>query len=157
MQKITTSLWFDSNAEEAVNLYVSLFADSKIVNVSRYGEGSMGQPGSVMTVDFELFGQRFNAINGGPMFTFSEAISLSVSCADQTEVDRYWDALTADGGEESQCGWLKDKFGLSWQIVPAALMELMGDPDPEKSQRVMKAMLGMRKISVPELQAAYDG
>jgi predicted 3-demethylubiquinone-9 3-methyltransferase (glyoxalase superfamily) len=157
MQKITTSLWFDSHAEEAANFYVSVFANSKILETSRYGEGSMGQPGSVMTVDFELFGQRFNAINGGPMFTFSEAISLSVSCADQNEVDDYWNKLTADGGSESQCGWLKDKFGLSWQIVPVQLMELMGDPDPAKSQRVMKAMLGMRKISVPDLQAAWEG
>ncbi|WP_188547020.1 VOC family protein [Rhodococcoides trifolii] len=157
MQKITTSLWFDSQAEEAANFYTSLFPDSKILDVSRYGEGTMGDPGSVMTVDFELFGQSFNAINGGPLFTFSEAISLSVSCADQNEVDHYWDTLTADGGVESQCGWLKDRFGLSWQIVPVQLMELMSNPDPDTSQRVMKAMLGMRKISVPDLQVAHDG
>ncbi|WP_308115883.1 VOC family protein [Rhodococcoides corynebacterioides] len=155
-QKIVPTLWFDDRAEEAAQFYVDLFGGS-ILNVSRYGDGGPGKAGSAMTVDFELVGQRFTGLNGGPHFQFTEAISLAVSCADQEEVDRYWDALTADGGAESQCAWCKDRFGLSWQIVPTRLMELMSDPDPEKSGRVMQAMLQMRKIVVADLEAAYAG
>jgi predicted 3-demethylubiquinone-9 3-methyltransferase (glyoxalase superfamily) len=160
MQKITSCLWFDQQAEEAVNFYVSLFKNSKIVNVARYDEASAqasGQPkGSVMTVTFQLEGQEFMALNGGPAFKFTEAISFIVNCETQEEVDRLWNALT-QGGEEVQCGWLKDKYGLSWQIVPTILEELLSDPDPVKAQRVMQAMLQMKKLDIAGLRRAYAG
>jgi predicted 3-demethylubiquinone-9 3-methyltransferase (glyoxalase superfamily) len=151
MNKITPFLWFDTQAEEAMNFYVSLFKNSKVNNVSR------GPDGRAFTVSFELDGQEFMGLNAGLQFKFNEAVSMYVDCADQAEVDYFWDALTANGGEESQCGWLKDKYGLSWQIVPRQLTELMGDPDPEKSGRVMQAMLKMQKIIVADLQKAYNG
>jgi predicted 3-demethylubiquinone-9 3-methyltransferase (glyoxalase superfamily) len=150
MKKITPFLWFDTQAEEAMNLYVSIFKNSKVHNISR------GPDGKVFTVSFELNGQEFMGLNAGPQFKFNEAVSFFVDCEDQAEVDYYWDKLTADGGEESMCGWLKDKYGLSWQIIPKALGELMGDPDPVKAQRVMQAMLQMQKIDVAGLQRAYD-
>jgi len=149
MKKITPFLWFDTQAEEAMNFYVSLFKNSKVKDISR------GPDGRAFIVSFELDGQEFMGLNAGPQFKFNEAVSMYVDCEDQAEVDHFWDALTADGGEESQCGWLKDKYGLSWQIVPKQLTELMGDPDPEKSQRVMDAMLKMQKIIVADLQKAY--
>jgi predicted 3-demethylubiquinone-9 3-methyltransferase (glyoxalase superfamily) len=151
MKKITPFLWFDTQAEEAMNFYVSLFKNSKVNDISR------GPDGRAFIVSFELDGQEFMALNAGPEFKFNESISMYVDCKDQTEVDYFWDALTADGGEESMCGWLKDKYGLSWQIVPRQLGELMGDPDPEKSTRVRDAMLKMKKIIVADLQKAYDG
>ena len=155
MQKITPFLWFDTNAEEAVNFYTSIFKDSKIVSVSRYGEAGPGQSGAVMTATFTLQGQEFMALNGGPHFKFTEAISFFVNCETQEEVDELWEKLS-EGGEESQCGWLKDKFGVSWQIVPTALGELLGDEDTEKSKRVMEAMLQMHKIDVEKLKQAYE-
>jgi predicted 3-demethylubiquinone-9 3-methyltransferase (glyoxalase superfamily) len=159
MQKISPFLWFDSNAEEAINLYVSIFKNSKIVNVSRYGEEGAkvsGRPkGSVMTATIELNGQTFMVLNGGPMFRFTEAISFFVNCETQEEVDFFWEKLS-DGGSESQCGWLKDKFGVSWQIVPSALGKLLGDKDPAKSEKVMQAMLQMKKIVIADLQRAYE-
>ncbi|MEV0630720.1 VOC family protein [Nonomuraea wenchangensis] len=148
-QKITTFLWFDNQAEEAAAFYTSLFADSRIVRVQRDGEA-----GAAMLVEFELAGQRFLALNGGPHFTFNEAVSLYVNCETQEEVDELWERLTADGGEESQCGWLKDRWGLSWQIVPSRLPELISDPDPGRAERAMKAMLGMRKIDIRALEEA---
>ena len=154
-QKITPFLWFDNNAEEAMNHYVSIFKKARIVSVSRYGEGGPGPKGSVMTGTFEIEGQQFMALNGGPHFKFTEAISLFVNCSTQAEVDELWEKLSA-GGQESQCGWLKDKFGLSWQIIPSALGEMLSDPDPQKSQRVMQAMLQMGKIDIAKLQAAYN-
>ena len=156
MQKITPFLWFDASAEEAVNFYVSIFPDSRVVSMSRYGEGGPGPKGQVMSATFELAGQRFMALNGGPRFTFTEAISLFVGCDTQEEVDDLWHKLTAGGGAPSQCGWLKDKFGLSWQIIPSALMELMGDKDPARSKRVMEAILQMTKIDINRLKQAYD-
>lgn len=160
MQKITPCLWFDNQAEEAARFYTSIFKNSKINTPALYGtEGQeiTGQkPGSVMTVDFELDGQKFLALNGGPLFKFSEAVSMIIDCDDQKEVDYYWDALIANGGSPSQCGWLKDKFGFSWQVVPKALGKLMSDPDQKKSQRVMHAMFQMKKLDVAELQRAYD-
>ena len=156
MQKITTCLWFDNNAEEAVNFYTSIFKNSKVLEVSRWGEGGPGPEGSVLTMRFQLEGQEFQALNGGPQFKFTEAISLSVDCQSQEEVDELWEKLT-EGGSEDQCAWLKDRFGLSWQIVPRALPELLGDPDPEKSKRVMEAMLKMKKIDIKALQEAYAG
>jgi predicted 3-demethylubiquinone-9 3-methyltransferase (glyoxalase superfamily) len=155
MQKITTFLWFDNQAEEAATHYTSIFDNSRIVNVQRYGPAGPGEPGTVMTVTFELAGQQFIALNGGPEFTFTEAVSLSVDCATQDEVDELWAKLT-DGGEEGPCGWLKDKYGLSWQINPRQLSELLSDPDPVKSDRVMKAMLGMKKIDIQGLVDAYE-
>ncbi|MGY1456289.1 VOC family protein [Streptomyces sp. SS8] len=152
-QKIAACLWFDGRAEEAARYYTSLFPDSRITDVQYYGEAGPGEPGSVMTVTFELAGREFIGLNGGPEFTFSEAISLSVDCADQAEVDELWARLT-DGGEESVCGWLKDRYGLSWQIVPRELPELLSHPDPAVSQQVMKAMLGMKKIDVQALREA---
>lgn len=149
MQKITPFLWFDNNAEDAIQFYVGIFKDSKILNVNRMGDG-----GAVLTATFQLEGQEFMALNGGPLFKFTEAISLFVSCETQAEVDTLWQKLT-EGGEESRCGWLKDKFGLSWQIIPKALGELMGDPDPVKAQRVMQAMLQMNKIDIQTLKAAH--
>ena len=156
MQKIVTSLWFDTEAEEAANFYCSKFRDSKILNVSHYGSAGPRPEGMVLAVDFQLAGQTFNALNGGPDFKFTEATSLLVHCESQDEVDQYWDAL-GDGGEPGPCGWIKDKYGLSWQIVPTALDEMLADPDPEKAQRVMKSMLQMGKLDVAKLQRAYDG
>lgn len=156
-QKITTFLTFDGEAEEAVALYTSVFPDSRVVSERRYGPAGPGPEGSLMTATFELCGQTFMALNGGPSFGFSEGISLFVDCEDQAEVDRYWDALTADGGAPSMCGWLKDRFGVSWQIIPRALGELLGDPDPERAGRAMSAMLEMQKIDVEGLRKAADG
>jgi predicted 3-demethylubiquinone-9 3-methyltransferase (glyoxalase superfamily) len=155
MQKIKTFLWFDDKAEEAAKFYVSIFKNSKIGEVSRYQEGSPGPVEKVMTVNFELDGQEFIALNGGPEFRFTEAISLFVDCATQAEVDELWDKLS-EGGEKGQCGWLKDKYGLSWQIVPTALGRLLGAKDPEKAKRVMQAMLQMTKIDVAALERARD-
>jgi predicted 3-demethylubiquinone-9 3-methyltransferase (glyoxalase superfamily) len=155
MQKITPFLWFDNNAEEAMNFYVSIFKNSKIVSVSRYGEGEPGPAGSVMTGTFQLEGQEFMALNGGPHFKFTEAISLFVSCETQEEVDELWEKLS-EGGQESRCGWLKDKFGLSWQIIPKALGMMLQDKDREKSKRVMNAMLQMDKIDIKRLKQAYE-
>ena len=150
MQKITTFLTYNDQAEQAANFYTTLFKNSKVDSVMRAGDAVMG-------VSFQLDGQHFNALNGGPSFNFSEGISLYVDCESQGEVDDLWNKLIADGGEESMCGWLKDKFGVSWQIIPKQLGKLMGDPDPEKSQRVVQAMLKMQKIIVADLQKAYDG
>lgn len=155
-QKITPFLWFDDRAEEAAEFYTSLFADGRIVEVRHYGEAGPRPEGMVSTVEFELAGQRFTALNGGPEFTFNEAVSLYVDCEDQAEVDELWEKLT-DGGEEVQCGWLKDRFGVSWQIAPHVLHELLGDDDPVRRERVMTSMLGMRKIDVQELLDAYAG
>ena len=155
MQKIVPFLWFDNQAEEAANFYVSLFKNSKITSVHRYGEAGPGPKGSVMMVNFQLEGQEFYALNGGPHFKFTPAISLFVNCENQEEVDALWDKLLA-GGRKDRCGWLQDKYGLSWQIIPTALGKLMGDPDPEKSSRVMKAMLQMDKIDVNKLKEAYE-
>ena len=156
MPRITPFLWFDTQAEEAANYYVSIFQNSKIVKISRYGEAGPGPKGSVMTVEFQLDGQNFIALNGGPLFKFTEAISLVVNCATQEEVDYFWERLSA-GGQEVQCGWLKDKYGLSWQVVPTVLGKLMSDPDPQKAGRAMQAMLQMKKIVIADLQRAYDG
>jgi predicted 3-demethylubiquinone-9 3-methyltransferase (glyoxalase superfamily) len=155
MESITPCLWFDTEGEDAANFYVSLFPNSRIVSVNRYGEAGPRAAGSVMTVDFELDGQPYVALNGGPEFKFNEAVSFQISCADQDEVDHYWDKL-GEGGEHGPCGWLKDRYGLSWQVIPEAFLELVSDPDPAKSQAVMSAMLGMRKLVVSELQEAYD-
>jgi len=161
MQKITPCLWFDSNAEEAVNFYTSIFKNSKIGNISRYGEAGYeihGKPaGTVMTIEFELNGQAFTALNGGPMFKFNEAISFQVSCESQEEVDYYWGRLSEGGDEKAQvCGWLKDKYGVSWQIVPTVLVEMLQDKDAEKSGRVMEALLQMGKIDIKRLKQAYE-
>ncbi len=155
MQKITPFLWFDDQAEEAANFYTSIFKDSKIGEVTRYGEAGPGPAGTVMTITFQLDGQEFIALNGGPHFKFTEAISFSVACETQAEVDDYWEKLSEDG-EEGPCGWLKDKYGLSWQITPSVLGELLDDPDPVKSQRVMEAMLQMQKIDIETLKQAYE-
>jgi predicted 3-demethylubiquinone-9 3-methyltransferase (glyoxalase superfamily) len=155
MEGITPCLWFDTEGEDAANFYVTLFPNSRVVSVNRYGEAGPRAAGSVMTVDFELDGQPYVALNGGPEFKFNEAVSFQISCAGQDEVDHYWDKL-GEGGEHGPCGWLKDKFGLSWQVIPQQFLELVGDPDPAKSQAVMSAMLGMRKLVVSELQEAYD-
>ena len=157
MQKIVPSLLFDDEAEEAANFYVSVFENSKITDISRYGAGAPVPAGTALAVSFTIDGVEFIAINGGPDVPFTEATSFSVSAETQEEIDRLWNALTADGGEPSMCGWLKDKFGLSWQIVPPILGELMNDPDPEKSGRVMQAMLGMGKLDIAGLRAAYNG
>ena len=156
MQKITPFLWFDDKAEDAANFYVSIFKNSKIENVSRYGDAGPGPKGSVMIVQFQLEGQRFTALNGGPVFHFTPAISLLVDCQTQEEVDDLWQELSA-GGRPDRCGWLTDKYGLSWQIIPAALGKLMSDPDPEKSKRVMQAMLQMDKIDIKRLEQAHQG
>lgn len=156
MPKITPCLWFDNQAEEAANFYVSVFENSRITGISRTAGDADGGEGKAILVTFQLDGRDFQALNGGPEFSFTEAISLSVDCRTQEEVDRLWSTLS-EGGEEGQCGWLKDKYGLSWQIVPSALGELMNDPDPEKAQRVMQAVLGMRKLDIGALQAAYAG
>ena len=156
MHKLHPFLWFDGQAHEAAELYVSLFPNSKIGKVTRYPPGSPGgMDGQVMTVEFELDGQRFTALNGGPHFKFTEAVSFVIDCEDQAEVDRYWDGLIAGGGAPSQCAWLKDRFGLSWQVVPKALPRLMGDPDPAKAGRVVQAMLKMSKIIVADLEADH--
>jgi predicted 3-demethylubiquinone-9 3-methyltransferase (glyoxalase superfamily) len=155
-QKITPYLWFNDRAEEAMLFYTSIFKNAKVGEVSRYGEGGPGEPGKVMSVTFELEGQQFMALNGGPHFSFTPAISLFVNCETQAEVDELWDKLI-EGGEPSQCGWLTDKFGLSWQIIPQALGEMLNDKDHEKSQRVMQAMMKMVKIDVPTLERAYAG
>ena len=154
MARITPMLWFDHQAEEAARFYASIFPNSKIGTIARYGESGPGPKGSVMVVAFELDGQPFTALNGGPMFKFTEAISLVVNCADQKELDHYWDRLT-EGGSPVQCGWLKDKYGLSWQIVPTVLSELMSGPDPARSQRVMAALMRMVKLDIGQLQQAY--
>ena len=156
-QKIITNLWFDDQAEEAVAFYTSLFKDSRVVSVARYTEAGPGEPGTVMTVEFELAGQRFVAINGGPLFPFTEAMSLQIDCEDQAEIDYFWDALTADGGAESQCGWCKDRWGMNWQVVPTGMEELFNGSDPARVDRAMRAMLPMRKLDVAALQAAADG
>ncbi|MGK5637703.1 VOC family protein [Streptomyces sp. URMC 126] len=156
MQKITPFLWFDDQAEEAAGHYTSVFEDSRIVHVQRYGEAGPGEPGSVMTVTFELAGQQFIALNGGPRFTFNEAVSLYVDCASQEEVDDLW-ARLGEGGEEGPCGWLKDRYGLSWQIIPRRLTDLLSDPDTERANRVMRAMLEMTKIDVGALEEAAAG
>jgi len=159
-QKISPCLWFDSEAEEAANFYVSVFGNARIINVARYpneGQEIHGKDaGSAMAVDFELFGQRFVGLNGGPQFKFSEAISFQLYCVSQEEVDYFWSKLT-EGGEEGPCGWLKDRYGLSWQVVPVVLLQMMTDADPRKPQRVMKAFLQMKKFDIAALQRAYDG
>lgn len=157
MATLFPCLWFDGNAEEAANFYVTLLPDSRVVKVSRSpAETPSGPAGMVLTVDFMLGGQRFQGLNGGPDFTFNEAVSFVIECDDQTEVDRLWNALTASGGEPGPCGWLKDRFGLSWQIVPRRLDELLSDPDPERARRAMEAMLKMGRIEVAELERAAD-
>jgi predicted 3-demethylubiquinone-9 3-methyltransferase (glyoxalase superfamily) len=155
-KKITTFLTFDGRAEEAVAFYTSIFDDSRIVSANRYGEAGPGEPGSMMSATFELAGQEFVALNGGPSFSFSQGISLFVDCETQEEVDAFWEALS-EGGEKGPCGWLTDRFGVSWQVIPRALGELLNDPDPEKAQRVMNAMLQMSKIEIDGLRRAYDG
>jgi predicted 3-demethylubiquinone-9 3-methyltransferase (glyoxalase superfamily) len=154
-QKITPFLWFDNNAEEAVNYYTSIFKNSKKLRVSRYGDAGPGPKGSVMTISFELDGQEFVALNGGPQFKFTEAISLVVNCETQKEVDEFWSKLSA-GGQEIECGWLKDKFGLFWQIVPTPLFKLISDSDPKKANRVMEALLKMKKLDIAALEEAYN-
>ena len=155
MQKITPFLWFDNQAEEAINFYTSIFKNSKIVNMSRYGEGGPAPQGTLMSATFQIEGQEFMVLNGGPEFKFSEAISFFVNCETQAEVDALWDKLSA-GGETQRCGWLKDKYGLSWQIIPKALGEMLGDKNPAKAQKVMQAMLQMDKIDVAKLKQAYE-
>jgi predicted 3-demethylubiquinone-9 3-methyltransferase (glyoxalase superfamily) len=155
-QRIVTNLWFDTEAEEAAAFYTSVFKNSRVVNKTHYTEGAPREAGMVMTVEFELDGQRFVGINGGPEFTFDEAISLQINCEDQDEVDQYWEQLT-DGGEEGPCGWLKDRYGLSWQVVPTGMEELFSDPDPKRAERAMQAMLKMSKLDIAELRRAADG
>jgi predicted 3-demethylubiquinone-9 3-methyltransferase (glyoxalase superfamily) len=155
MQKITPFLWFDGNAEEAVNFYTSILKNSRIVNMSRYGEGAPAPKGAVMSATFILEGQEFMALNGGPMFTFSPAISFFVKCETQEEIDTLWEQLSA-GGKKEQCGWLKDKFGVSWQIIPPVLGEMLQDKDPQRAHRVMQAMMQMDKIDIQKLKQAYD-
>lgn len=156
MQKITPFLWFDNQAEEAMNFYVSIFKNSKILSINRYGEGAPAPKGTVMTANFILDGQEFTALNGGPMYKFSPAISFVVHCETQAEVDEYWAKLSA-GGKENQCAWLDDKFGVSWQIVPNVLIELLSDPDPAKAGRVKQSMMQMTKIDIAALKRAYEG
>jgi predicted 3-demethylubiquinone-9 3-methyltransferase (glyoxalase superfamily) len=153
--QIIPNLWFDTEAEEAAEFYLSAFKNSRIVNVTHYTEAGPREPGSVMTVEFELDGQRFVGINGGPQFKFDEAISFQITCETQDEIDYYWEALS-EGGEEGPCGWLKDRYGLSWQVVPSGMDELFADPDPKRAERAMKAMLGMRKLDIAALRAAAD-
>jgi predicted 3-demethylubiquinone-9 3-methyltransferase (glyoxalase superfamily) len=155
MQKITPFLWFDGNAEEAMNFYVSIFKNSKVGRVSRYGDAGPGPKGSVMSATFQLEGQEFYALNGGPMYKFSPAISFFVDCKTQEEVDTLYDKLSA-GGEKEPCGWLRDKYGISWQIIPSALGKMLGDKDPKKANNVMQAMLQMKKIDIKKLEQAYD-
>ena len=156
MQKITPCLWFNSQAEEAANFYVSIFKNSKVLSVVRYGDSGPGPKGSVMTVEFELEGQKFVGLNGGPLFKFTEAVSFAINCESQEEVDYFWEKLIADGGAESQCGWLKDKYGLSWQVVPTRAIELLKDKDTAKSQRVMQAIMPMKKIDIATLEKAAE-
>ena len=155
-QRITPNLWFDTEAEEAAEFYTSVFENSRVVRVTQYTEGAPREAGTVMTVEFELDGQRFVGINGGPEFTFSEAISLQINCESQDEVDFYWERLS-EGGEEGPCGWLKDRYGLSWQVVPIGWEAVLNDPDPQRAERAMKAMLGMRKLDIAALRKAADG
>jgi predicted 3-demethylubiquinone-9 3-methyltransferase (glyoxalase superfamily) len=157
MQKITPFLWFDTQAEEAARFYVSLFKNSSIGQISRYGEAGPGPKGQVMVIAFELDGLKFTALNGGPIYKFTEAISLQVDCADQAEIDRLWEQLTADGGEPGRCGWLKDRFGLSWQIVPASMGDLIGGDDPAKASRAVQAMMQMGKLDIAALEMAREG
>jgi len=154
MPKVTPFLWFDNNAEDAVKFYTSIFKNSKIGSTSRYGDAGPGPKGSVMTIGFTIEGQDYTALNGGPVFKFNESVSFVVHCKDQQEVDYYWEKLSADGGQEVECGWVKDKFGLSWQIVPEVLMQLISDKDPAKSERVMKQILQMKKIDIATLKEA---
>jgi predicted 3-demethylubiquinone-9 3-methyltransferase (glyoxalase superfamily) len=156
-QKITPNLWFDTEAEDAAEFYCSVFKNSRIVSKSHYSEAGPREAGTVMTVEWELDGQRFVGINGGPEFTFSEAVSFQVDCADQAEVDYFWDRLIEDGGAEGQCGWLKDKFGVAWQVVPTGMDEIFSDQDPQRATRAMQAMFGMKKLDVAALRAAADG
>ena len=156
MPDITPNLWFDTEGKDAAEFYVSVFPNSKVTNVSYYGEAGPRPAGTVLTVDFMLDGRRFTAINGGPQFTFDEAVSFLINCADQKAVDYYWDKLS-EGGEESQCGWLKDKYGLSWQVVPTEMEKLLTDPDAGRAERAMKAMLGMQKIDLAAIKAAAEG
>ena len=155
--KIIPNLWFDTEAEEAAEFYISVFKNGRIVNVMHYNEAGPREAGMVMTVEFELDGQRFVGINGGPQFKFDEAVSFQITCEDQDEIDYYWEKLTADGGEEGPCGWVKDKFGLSWQVVPTGMEELFADPDTEKARRAMEAMLKMKKLDLAALQSAAEG
>jgi len=157
MSKIAPCLWFNGQAEEAARFYVSLFPDAVITAVSRYGDGAPFPAGTALMVEFSLAGQRFQALNGGPQFTHSEAMSLSIRAKDAAEVDHYWNALTANGGRESQCGWLKDRFGVSWQVVPDGLAELMSDPDPARARRAMQALMHMRKLDLAAMRAAAQG
>ena len=157
MQKISPFLWFDDQAEEAANFYVSIFKNSWIQSVSRYADGGPGEPGTAMSVSFTLDGLEFQALNGGPEYSFTEATSFFVTAAGQEEIDHFWEKLTSYGGQPGQCGWLKDQYGLSWQIVPPILGELLADADPDRSRRVMQAMLAMGKIDIAALQAAHDG
>ena len=156
-QKITPNLWFDTQAEEAATFYLTVFKNSRIDSVTYYPEGGPREAGMVMTVEFELDGQRFVAINGGPDFTFDEAVSFAITCEDQGEVDYYWERLTEGGGQEGPCGWVKDKFGLSWQVVPKGMDDLFTDADPKRAQRAMKAMLAMGKLDIAEMRRAADG
>ena len=156
MPRITPNLWFDGQAEQAAEFYCSVFPDSRVVACARYPEGAPGPAGSVMTVVFELDGQRFTGINGGPQFPFTEAVSFEITCRTQEEVDHYWERLS-DGGEQGPCGWLEDRFGLSWQVVPEGMEELFSDPDPRRAERAMQAMLGMRKLDLAALRRAADG
>ena len=155
-QKIIPNLWYDTEAEEAATFYTSVFANSRVVNTTRYTEAGPRQAGMVMTVEFELDGQRFVAINGGPEFTFDEAVSFQITCETQDEIDFYWERLS-EGGKEGPCGWLKDRYGLSWQVVPAGMEEVLNDPDPERAQRAMQAILGMGKLDIAALRRAADG
>ncbi len=155
-QKITPNLWFDTEAQEAADFYLSVFENSRIVNVTHYPEAAPRPAGTVMTVEFELDGQRFVGINGGPQFTFDEAVSFEISCETQEEVDYYWERLS-EGGQEGPCGWVKDRYGLSWQVVPTGMEELFADPDPQRAQRAMQAMLGMGKLDIAALRSAADG
>jgi predicted 3-demethylubiquinone-9 3-methyltransferase (glyoxalase superfamily) len=157
MQKIMPFLWFDDKAEEAMNFYVSIFRNSKALSVTRFGDAGPGPKGSVMTASFELDGQQFTALNGGPQFPFTPAVSFVVNCETQQEVDEYWEKLTAGGGSPEPCGWLKDKYGLSWQIVPTALPQMLKDTDAQRSKRVMQALMQMKKIDVARLKQAYAG
>ena len=157
MPPITTCLWFDTDAEEAATFYTSVFPNSRIVSTSHYGDAGPKPAGTVLTVEFELDGRPFTALNGGPEFTFNEAISFQVSCKDQDEVDYYADHITSNGGAEGPCGWVKDRFGVSWQIVPVALVELLSDPDPDRAQRAMAAMMKMQRLDIAALRAAADG
>jgi predicted 3-demethylubiquinone-9 3-methyltransferase (glyoxalase superfamily) len=157
MQKIRPCLWFDGHAEEAAKFYISVFKDGKITEVSRYGEGGPGKPGDALVVEFELRGQQFQILNGGPYFKFNEAVSFSIDCKDQEETDYFWNALTADGGSESMCGWLKDKYGLSWQVVPTEMSRYVTGKDPEGAKRAMQAMMTMKRLDIAAIKRAYEG